>query len=367
MQSDVEGLAFSVADQFEASADVRSSRGKRYSLSFLLKATACAMMCGAQGFVQIAEWICAQPRSKLRLLGNYRDGPPHESTVRKALGKVEMRAFHSQLYDWLSGSSNSKAIAVDGKTLKASRDKNGRQIHVLSAITHGDAQPLGDRRVDHKASEIDEIRPLLDSIDIRGKIVTVDALHSTKDFAAWLKGKEADYVFPMKGNRKKLIDRLDMLNIKENSYSKASTQDRGHGREDKRTLYLMKELPFWLNFPTAEQAFIIERESIIKKSGKVRHDHVYGLTSLKDADARALLELNRGHWTIENKMFYVRDVTFNEDRSGVRSGSLPHLMITLRNVIMGIFRKKGRFQIAKTIRSCLHGKDTDLEYLFSKI
>ncbi len=125
-----------------------------------------------------------------------------------------------------------------------------------------------DMPVDYKASEIHEIRPLLDSMDIRGKIVTVDALHSTKDFAAWLKGKEADYVFTMKGNRKKLIGRLEMLNIKENSYSKASTQDRGHGREDKRTLHLMKELPFWLNFPTAEQAFIIERESFIKKAAK---------------------------------------------------------------------------------------------------
>ncbi len=132
MQSDIR-FAFSLADQFEASADFRSSRGKRYSLSFLLKATACAMMCGAQEFVQIAEWICAQPKSKLRLLGNYRDSLPDESTV-KALGKVGIKAFHSQLYDWLSGSSNSQALAVDGKTLKASRDKNGRQIHVLSAI-----------------------------------------------------------------------------------------------------------------------------------------------------------------------------------------------------------------------------------------
>ncbi len=129
----------------------------------------------------------------------------------------------------------------------------------------------------------------------------------------------------------------------------------------------MKGLPCWLHFPTAEQAFIIERESVIKKSGKVRHELVYGLTSLKDADAGAMLQLNRGHWTIENKMFHVRDVTFNEDRSSIRSGSLPHLMITLRNVIMGLFRKKGRFQIAKTIRSCLYGKDTDLGYLFSKI
>lgn len=114
--------------------------------------------------------------------------PPHESTVRKALGKVELKAFHSQLYDWLAGSSASKALAVDGKILKASRDINGRQIHVLSAMTHCDAQPLSDMRVDYKASEIHEIRPLLNSIDIRGKIVTVDALHSTKDFADWLKG-----------------------------------------------------------------------------------------------------------------------------------------------------------------------------------
>ncbi len=158
-----------------------------------------------------------------------------------------------------------------------------------------------------------------------------------------------------------------MLNIKENSYSKANMQDRGHGREGKRTLYLMKELPFWLHFPTAEQAFIIERGSIVKKSGKVRREQIYGLTSLKDADARVLLQLNRDHWTIENKMFYVRDVTFNEDRSSIRAASLPHLMITLRNVTMGLFRKKGRLQVAKTVRSCLYGKDTDLGYLFSKI
>ncbi len=157
MQSDIR-VAFSLADQFEATIDSRSSRGKRYSLSFLLKATACAMMCGAQGFVQIAEWICAQPKSKLQRLGNYTDGPPHESTVRKALGKVELKAFQSQLYNWLSGSIDSKAMAVDGKTLKASRDKNGRQIHVLSAVTHGDAQPMGDMPVDHKGSEIHEIR-----------------------------------------------------------------------------------------------------------------------------------------------------------------------------------------------------------------
>ncbi len=83
------------------------------------------------------------------------------------------------------------------------------------------------------------------------------------------------------------------------------------------------------------------RESVIKKSGKVRNELVYGLTSLKDADAGALLRLNRGHWTIENKMFYVRDVTFNEDRSGVRSGSLkthsfdfPHFQSASRGCLI---------------------------------
>lgn len=368
MQTDIHKFihALSLADVFGFADDARDPRGKRYTLSFLLNSTACAMMSGAQGFVQIADWICAQSPSKLKHLGNFRNTHPDESTIRKTFSKISLVDFRRLVYGWLEASTEYEALAVDGKTIRATRDSNGKQLHFLSAVTHGSGIALGDRQVDNKGSEIHEIRPLLDSLNIRGKTVTADALHSTKEFAAYVVSREADYVFVMKGNRKKLIDRLEMLDIKNKSYSKVETKDTGHGREEIRTLYLMKDLPSWLHFPTAKQAFMIERERIIKKSGKASKEFVYGLTSLENSDAKTVLNLNRGHWTVENKMFYVRDVTFNEDRSSTRKNCLPEVMIALRNVIMSIFRKSGRFEIAKTIRSCLYGDGIDCEFLFLK-
>ncbi len=368
MQADIHNLvhSFSLAEVFGIAEDARSARGKRYTLSFLLNSTACALMSGAQGFVQIAEWICGQSHSKLRILGNLRDTDPDESTIRKSFTKINLDDFQRLVYGWLATNTDYDALAVDGKTLKATRDSNDKQLHLLSVVTHGSAVALGDRQVDHKASEIHEIRPLLDTIDIRGKTVTADALHSTKDFANYLVTREADYVFVMKGNRKKLINRLEMLDIVNESYSKAKTIDVGHGREETRTLYLMKDLPVWLHFPTAKQAFIIERTRLIKKTGNFTKEFVYGLTSLENADAKAILDLNRGHWTVENKMFYVRDVIFNEDRSTIRKGCLPRFMVALRNLVMSIFRKSGKFEISKAIRECLYGDNIDYGYLFAK-
>jgi hypothetical protein len=188
--------------ELKSISDPRSTRGTRYSLPFLLNCATCAIMNGATGFSQITHWVKAQPKAKLKKMGNRIKSRPVESTIRKTLSRIDMDEFRDKVYSWTVGSTPFTSLAVDGKVLKGSRDEDGKQLHFLSMTTHGEAITIGDRQVANKESEISEIRPLLDTIDIEGKIIKADALHSTKDFGQYLKSRGADYVYLVKGNRK---------------------------------------------------------------------------------------------------------------------------------------------------------------------
>ena len=162
---------------------------------------------------------------------------------------------------------------------------------------------LKDLLVGNKKSEIQYIQPLLDEMDISGKCITADALHTIQDFGVYLKSKGTNYVFIAKGNKKKLIDRLKMLEIEKDYDDFDESVDNGHGRPEIRRVYLLSNLPFWLCFKTAEQAFVIERTTIYKKTGKKFTEKHFGLTSFtkQKAGASDIQGYIRGHWTIENK------------------------------------------------------------------
>lgn len=118
--------------------------------------------------------------------------------------------------------------------------------------------------------------------------------------------------------------------------------------------YLLSELPWWISFKSAVQGLIIERERINAKSGKVEKESHFGLTSLslEEANAENILEIVRGHWTIENKAFHVRDRTMSEDQSTVRAKVLPEIMVVFRNLALNLFRLKKIKNIAQAIRKC---------------
>jgi predicted transposase YbfD/YdcC len=359
-----------LSDLFKFVDDPRSKQGRIYPLPFILNCAQSAILCGASGFKQIGEWINAQPYPKLELMGNKYRRRPDESTIRKCLRKIEIYSFKDLCYKWSQAKESliketSDAIAVDGKTLRASRNFNNRQPHILSAITHNTGILVGDQLVPNKKSEVQNIMPLLDTIDITGKVVTADALHTISGFGLYLKSRDADYVFIAKGNKKKLIDRLRMMNIREvyDSYSK--TEEKSHGRLETRKLFLTSTLPWWLWFKSAEQAFIIERTRINIKSGKIENESHFGLTSLsrRQADAARVLEIVRGHWTIENKAFHVRDRTYEEDQSTVKSGILPEIMVVFRNLALNLFRLKRVKNISEETRLCILHPGKELKYL----
>ena len=229
----------SLSELFELAEDPRSLQGQLYPFSFLLNCAQAAILAGAKGFRQIGEWVKAQSYEKLKQMGNIFHRKPDESTLRKCFKKVNITTFKELCYLWSSEKivekgQNYDAIAVDGKTLRASRNSDNRQPHILSAVTHNSGLVLGDCLVPSKKSEVQHIQHLLDTIDIGGKIVTADALHTIKDFGQYLTQRKANYVFIAKGNKKKLIERLKMLEIKNSFDSFQETNEKAHGRIESR-------------------------------------------------------------------------------------------------------------------------------------
>jgi hypothetical protein len=143
------------------------------------------------------------------------------------------------------------------------------------------------------------------------------------------------------------------------------TKNKGHGRIEIRKIQTSTLLNGYVKFPYVEQVCRIERITYKLNGDLLRHETVYGVTSLtpEKADAKRLLTLNRGHWCIENRLHYVRDVTFNEDRSQVRTGQEPRTMATLRNLAISLFRLNGINNIAKKLRSCSRNPERAIQLL----
>jgi predicted transposase YbfD/YdcC len=182
-----------------------------------------------------------------------------------------------------------------------------------------------------QTNEIKMAIPLLDAIDIQGKDITADALLTQRKFAHYLvKDRKAHYHFTVKGNQATLFQDIQL-----------------YFRDRKEPDFIA-----YLNFPHVQQAFVIERESVEKKTGQCSHDIAYGITSRKphEANAQKLLVINRGHWSIENSCHYILDWNFDEDRSRIRTGYGPENISRLRRFAIGAIKSKGVRSVAQKMR-----------------
>jgi len=210
---------------------------------------------------------------------------------------------------------------------------------------------LAQRRVDGKTNEIPEFAPLLDEVDLAGRVVTADALHCQRDHARYLVAeRHADYLFVAKQNQPGLVAAISQ--VPEQAFPPPSvTVDRGHGRVERRTVRAAP-VPAQVRFPHAEQVFVVDRH-VTDLSGRPRFTEVaYGVTSLtgERACAARLGGLLRGQWSIENRLHWVRDVVFAEDASRVRTAHGPQVMASLRNLVIGLLRLAGHAMIARALR-----------------
>ncbi len=348
--------------------DSRRAQGRRHPLVFVLALAACAVLAGARSLAAIAEWAAdAPPDLLVRLGGTIREpdtGPaaPAEATVRRVLQRIDGDALDAAIGGWLADRSRRQtpaasrpALAVDGKTVRGAIRADGTQVHLLAAM-NATGLVLAQQEVDAKTNEITVFRPLLAPLDLTGTVVTFDALHSQTDHARFLvDDKNAHYIALIKGNHPTLHTMLKALPWRDVPLL-GKTRESAHGRDEIRRIKTatVAKLPF----PHASQALQIVRRRRIVTTGKISLERVYAVTSLaaEQADADEIARRVRQHWGIENKIHHVRDVTYGEDASRVRTGTAPRAMATLRNLAIGTLRLAGRTNIAAGLR--YHARDT---------
>lgn len=342
--------------------DPRARRGVRHHLAVVVTAAVCAVLTGARSYVAIAEWVADLPAATAMLLGMKADRRPSEAMIRRLLQAVDPDLLAAVIGRWLAAqtptpAASRPAIAVDGKTIRGSRSRDSAARHVLAAADQYTGIVLASTDVDTKTNEITRFAVLLDQLDdLRDVVVTADALHCQRDHVAYLASRGAHWILTVKANQPGLHQQLAGLPWKLASDGDRDTS-RGHGRREIRTLKILS-VADGIGFPHAAQAMRIRRRRRrLDQPRRFTTETVYAITDLLAHQAKPpqLAGFIRGHWSIENKTHYVRDVTYDEDRSQVRTGTGPQVMAVLRNAAIGALRLAGVTNIAAANRH--HSRD----------
>lgn len=347
-------------------SDPRDDRGKRHPLPAILALACAGMLCGYRTYGAIAEWGRNYGQSLVQALGFTRERTPCAGTLHTVLCRLDRVELEARLGEWAegvmastpdSGAAGREAIAIDGKALRGSRRQGAAGAHLLSALSHRLGLTLAQCGVEDKTNEIPAITEILRGLVLEGRVITMDALHTQRETARAILEGGGDYVMIVKGNQPRMLADIELIfqtgQIRaEERRAVAETVDVGHGRIEHRRLTASSELAGYSDWPGMAQVLRIERSAIIKKTGEVRDEVVYGVTSLPpdEADPHRLMDFVRCHWHIENRSHWVRDVTFDEDRSQVRCGSIPEVMAALRNAAIGLMRWAGEDNIAAACR-----------------
>jgi predicted transposase YbfD/YdcC len=332
--------------------DPRHRRGVRHRLVVILSLAVCAVLAGARSFTAIAEWAADADEQTLARLGVSR-AAPSESTFRRTLQRLDADAFDDLAGQWAAartapGPGSRRVIAVDGKTLRGSGHGERDSRHLLAAFDHVHGVVLGQVEVGAKTNEIPLFSTLLDGIEISGTVITADALHAQREHATYLARRGAGYLLIVKRNQPGLHAQLAALPWREVPVAHTKAE-RGHGRTERRTLKVTS-VAKGLAFPHAAQAIRITRHRKVK--GKWSRETCYAVTSLTvtQASHAQLATIIRGHWGIEDRLHWVRDMDFDEDRSQIRTASGPRIMASLRNLVITILRLSGAASIAAALR-----------------
>jgi predicted transposase YbfD/YdcC len=355
-------------------ADPRARAGRRHSLVAILGLVAAAVLAGARSLTAIAEWATDAPQPVRAALGARRDPltgrwvVPTETTIRRTLGRLDAEVLAAVIGAWLCDRDHPegheqrhrrrRAVAVDGKTLRGARTPaaggDGRPVHLLAAMDHTTRAVLAQRQVGGAPEEVPAFAALLAALDLAGVVITADALQTHPEAAEFLVvAKQAHYLFTVKANQPTLLGRCKRLpwhRVPELDH----TRDRGHGRVEARTLKAVTVHHF--GFPHAAQVIQVTRKTRKLRAQRWRTVTIYAITSLTHAQASParLADLLRGHWAIE-ALHHVRDTTFAEDASQVRTATSAGVMACLRNLTIGALCGAGPVNLAAALRH--HARD----------
>jgi len=353
--------------RFEAMVDQRKRRGRRYSLAMILTVAMLAKICGENTPYGMAEWAKHRVGTLVDLFQLKRGKMPHDSTYRRILGKVvdveELERLSSQYLSGKKFFGRQVLLAMDGKVLRGTLDDQQKGTYLLAAYLPREGLVLMEIALEGKGSEIPGAPKVLKNIDLRGKVVMGDAMHTQRPISIQIVEAGGEYIWYAKGNQSQMeedirlwfepeVQPLPGTNFPPKDFEMAQQTNKGHGRLETRTLTVSSQLKDFLDWPYLEQVFKLERRFVSFKTGQIHQQVEYGLTSLQreEISPTELLQHIRSYWGIENGLHYRRDVTLREDYTRMTQGTLGQAMACLNNLILGLLLPKKKFRTLPAAR-----------------
>ena len=344
-------IASLLTQRFSTLEDPRTGRAKRHNLLDVVVIAICAVICGADSWVDV-EMFGKSKENWLRRLLSLPNGIPSHDTFGRVFARLDPEQFERCFREWVDTVNEvmeGEVVAIDGKTVRGSHDRvTGKSaIHMVSAWASVNQLVLGQLKVNDRSNEITAIPELLDTLDVSGCTVTIDAMGCQKDIAKAITEKGADYLLAIKRNQPQLYDDVtdvfDQLRCPDSDtdYRFCETVEKGHGRIEKRRCWAVSapahldyvnELGEWTNLKSLTMV-----ESDRTENGKTSTQTRYYISSLPN-DARKLLSGVRVHWGIENSVHWVLDVAFGEDDSRVRTGNSAENFSVLRRMALNMLK-----------------------------
>jgi predicted transposase YbfD/YdcC len=362
----------SVYEILDAVPDPRGKHGLRYELSFLLTCLLAGLLCNCKSTEAVAQW-CREHVEELRQIFGHRPFlTPSGSLYRKLLPRLDAQAVEQVLGRWIQATLHAavdEPIALDGKTLRGARKGEQAGPHLLSFCTHDSQETLFQVRVSEKTNEIPVAKVVLPTLPIAGRVVTADALQTHADFMQITHNQRGKSLFTVKQNQPTLYADLATYFADPHACCRQDeTWDRRRGRVEHRGSRVSTEMNAYLAPAWPLIAQVAEVTRTVTEQGETSTEVIYLITDLcpQQASPLRLLSLVRGHWGIENRSHYVRDVSFQEDRSRLRTDNAPQLLAAFRNLAISLIHRCGSSQISATRRSFSYHPQRALALICSK-
>lgn len=348
-------------------SDKRKAKGKRYSLGLVLLLLLLAKLAGEDKPSGIAEWAQHRCQKLATMLQLERVTMPCHNTYRRVLQKAidvqEMEQTVSHFLVQQAAEEQGILVVIDGKTLQGTIPTGSSQgVHLLAAYVPEQGIVLMQVAVESKENEIVAAPRLLEAIDLRGKVVRGDAMHTQRALSIQILEAGGDYVWQVKENQPTLLSDIEEVfdpaptapgwSQVPRDLRHASSLDNAHGRLEKRSLTASCFLNEYSDWPGLAQVFKLERHTLIRSTGQTRHQTVYGITSLsaEEASPARLLHLMRDYWAIENSLHYRRDKTLHEDGTRMTNTTQATAMAVINNLVIALVRQQGFTNLAAARR-----------------